>query len=104
MLYEVITHKVWAVLLLLGVALVGGLAVHLYLVQQLLTVQEQRHGLVVAQEDVRLLHRLAVDIEDGFRGYVLTEQPAFLTPLIEAESKLDRTLSNAAKALSYNFV
>lgn len=95
-----IQHKIWAVLLLLGVALFGALAVHLYLVQQLLTVQEQRHGLVVAQEDVRLLHRLAVDIEDGFRGYVLTEQPAFLTPLIDAESKLDRTLANAAKALA----
>lgn len=95
-----IQHKVWAVVLLLGVALVGGLAIHLYFVQQLLTVQEQRHKLVVAQEDVRLLHRLAVDIEDGFRGYVLTEQPAFLTPLIEAETKLDQTLSNATKALA----
>ncbi len=75
-----IQHKVWAVLLILCVPLITGLSTHLYLVEQLLTVQEQRHDLILAHEQVHLLRRLAIDIEDGFRGYLLTQQPAFLTP------------------------
>ena len=65
-----IQHKVWAVLLLLCIPLIAGLSTHLYLVQQLLTLQEQRQDLILAHEQVNLLRRLAVDIEDGFRGYL----------------------------------
>ena len=81
-----IQHKVWAVLLLLCVPLIGGLATHLYFVQKLLSIQQQRQDLVLAHAEVHLLARLAVDIEDGFRGYVLTQQAPFLTPLTEAEA------------------
>ncbi|HET6676992.1 MAG TPA: CHASE3 domain-containing protein, partial [Nitrospira sp.] len=81
-----IQHKVWAVLLLLCLPLIAGLSTHLYLVQQLLTLQEHRHDLILAHEQVNLLRRLAVDIEDGFRGYLLTQQSAFLAPFAEAES------------------
>ena len=95
-----IQHKVWAVLLLLCVPLVGGLATHLYLTQQLLAVQQQRQEIVLAHEHVEVLRRLAVDIEDGFRGYVLTEQSAFLTPLNDAEARLDESFANAGKALA----
>jgi len=95
-----IQHKVWAVLLLLCLPLVGGLAIHLYIVQQLLTIQEQRHDLVLASDQVEVLGRLAVDIEDGFRGYVLTQQPAFLAPLTEADAKIGPALTSAAKTLA----
>ena len=95
-----IQHKVWVVLLLLCVPLSAGIAIHLYVVQQLLALQQQRQELMLADEQVHVLGRLAVDIEDGFRGYVLTQQPAFLAPLVEAESKLDQTLSDAAKSLA----
>ena len=54
----------------------------------------------LADEQVRVLGRLAIDIEDGFRGYVLTQQPAFLAPLAEAESKLDQALSDATQSLA----
>ena len=87
-----IQHKVWTVLLLLCVPLIAGLSIHLYFVQQRLALQQQRQDLIVAHEKVNVLHRLAVDIEDGFRGYLLTQQPAFLAPFTEAESKLDRAL------------
>ncbi|HET7909425.1 MAG TPA: CHASE3 domain-containing protein, partial [Nitrospira sp.] len=95
-----IQHKVWAVLLLLCVPLVAGLATHLYLVEQLLILQQQRHALVLAHEQVNLLRRLAVDIEDGFRGYLLTQESAFLTPLTEAESKIDQALLDAKRTLT----
>jgi signal transduction histidine kinase/CHASE3 domain sensor protein len=95
-----IQHKVWAVLLLLCVPLIAGLSTHLYLVQQLLTLQQQRQDLILAHEQVNLLRRLAVDIEDGFRGYLLTQQPAFLAPLTEAESKIDQALEDAKRSLA----
>lgn len=94
-----IQHKVWAVLLLLCVPLAAGLSVHLYLVQHVLALQQQRHNVALAHSYVFELQRLAIDIEDGFRGYVLTQQPAFLTPLTDAEVKLESTLSNAARAM-----
>ena len=78
-----IQHKVWVVLLLLCVPLSAGIAIHLYVVQQLLALQQQRQELMLADAQVHVLGRLAIDIEDGFRGYVLTQQPAFLAPLLK---------------------
>ncbi len=95
-----IQHKVWVVLLLLCVPLSAGIAIHLYVVQQLLALQEQRQELMLAEEQIQVLGRLAIDIEDGFRGYVLTQEPAFLVPLNEAESKLDQALSDATQSLA----
>ena len=66
-----IQHKVWVALLLLCVPLSVGIAIHLYIVQQLLELQQQRQELMLADAQVHALGRLAVDIEDGFRGYVL---------------------------------
>ncbi len=95
-----IQHKVWVALLLLCVPLGAGIAIHLYVVQQLLALQQQRQEIMLADKQVRVLGRLAIDIEDGFRGYVLTQQPAFLAPLIDAESKLDQALSDATQSLA----
>ena len=95
-----IQHKVWVVLLLLCVPLSAGIAIHLYFVQQLIALQQQRQDLMLADEQVHVLGRLAIDIEDGFRGYVLTQQSAFLAPLAEAEAKLNQALSNATTSLA----
>ena len=95
-----IQHKVWVMLLLLCVPLGAGIAIHLYVVQQLLALQQQKQDLMLADQQVHLLGRLAVDIEDGFRGYVLTQQPAFLAPLVEAEAKLDQALSDASSSMA----
>ncbi|MEO5630681.1 MAG: CHASE3 domain-containing protein, partial [Nitrospiraceae bacterium] len=95
-----IQHKVWVALLLLCAPLSVGIAIHLYVVQELLALQQQRQELMLADEHVHVLGRLAIDIEDGFRGYVLTQQPAFLAPLAEAEAKLDQALSDATKSLA----
>ena len=95
-----IQHKVWVMLLLLCVPLGAGIAIHLYVVQQLLALQQQKQDLMLVDQQVHLLGRLAVDIEDGFRGYVLTQQPAFLAPLVEAEAKLDQALSDASSSMA----
>ena len=95
-----IQHKVWVMLLLLCVPLGAGIAIHLYAVQQLLALQQQKQDLMLADHQVHMLGRLAVDIEDGFRGYVLTQQPAFLAPLVEAEAKLNHALSDASTSLA----
>src|SRR5438874_4266685 len=95
-----IQHKVWVMLLLLCVPLGAGIAIHLYIVQQLLSLQQQKQDLMLADGQVHLLGRLAVDIEDGFRGYVLTQQPAFLAPLVEAEAKFNQALSDASTSLA----
>lgn len=95
-----IQHKVWVMLLLLCVPLSAGIAIHLYVVQQLLGLQQQKQDLMLADQQVHLLGRLAIDIEDGFRGYVLTQQPAFLAPLVEAETKLNQALSDTSTSLA----
>jgi signal transduction histidine kinase/CHASE3 domain sensor protein len=91
---------VWAILLLLCLPLLAGLATHLSFVNRLIALQEQRHDLARAQEQVHLLRRLTADIEDGFRGYLLTQQPIFLAPLTDAEAKLDAVMATASHALS----
>ena len=95
-----IQHKVWVALLLLCVPLGMGIAIHLYFVQQLLALQQQRQDIMLADEQVHVLGRLVVDIEDGFRGYVLTQQSVFLAPLAAAESKLDQALFDATTSLA----
>ena len=39
-------------------------------------------------EEVLRLQRLVMDVETNFRGYLLTEQPAFLEPINQAENRL----------------
>ncbi len=83
-----VQHKVWAILLLLLIPLLSAMTAHLYLIQQLLTIERQRHQAILAREQTHILRRLSIDIEDAFRGYLLTRQSAFLAPLEEAATKL----------------
>jgi signal transduction histidine kinase len=83
-----VQQKVWVILLGLFIPLVCALAVHVSLINHLLTVQQHRRDTILAREQVQILRRLGVDMEDAFRGYLLTRQDAFLKPLDEAELKL----------------
>jgi signal transduction histidine kinase/CHASE3 domain sensor protein len=95
-----VQQKAWAVLLLVLVPLIAALAVQVRVVTQLLSVQQQRHQIVLAREQLHILRRLAVDIEDGFRGYLLTRQEAFLTPLEDAETRLAPTVGRTLSLVS----
>jgi len=87
-----VQQKDWIVVLLLCVPLIAAISVHITVIQQLRSIQQQHHQVLLARDQIHILKRLAVDIEDSFRGYLLSEQDAFLDPLMEAESKLGPTL------------
>ncbi len=88
-------RKVWAILLLAFLPLVLTLAVHVRLINQLRTVQQEHQQTVLARYQILLLRRLAINIEDGFRGYLLTEQDEFLKPLEEAGPTLNPAVAKA---------
>ncbi|MDE3018133.1 MAG: CHASE3 domain-containing protein [Nitrospirota bacterium] len=88
-----VQQKVWTLLIVVFVPLVFALVVPVYLIGQLQTFQRQHQQIVLAREQVQILRRLAVDIEDSFRGYLLTGQEEFLKPLEEAEPKVKPTVA-----------
>lgn len=90
-----VRQKVWAILLGVFVPLVAALALHVSLINHLLSVQQQHDQLVTVRQQILILGRLAADIEDAFRGYLLTRQDWFLKPLAEAEAKLNPTVARA---------
>ncbi|HZS11290.1 MAG TPA: ATP-binding protein [Nitrospirales bacterium] len=85
-------HKVLAILVAVFTPLVLAVAVHVTLVSHLQSLQHEQENLLLAREQVHILRRLAVRIEDGFRGYLLTEQESFLEPLRESEPNIDPTV------------
>lgn len=89
-----VQRKVWAVLVLLLIPLLLSLAVHLYVTSQLLAIQQERQSVLLAREYIHVIHRLAIDGEDAFHGYVLTKRQEFLPALERAESELDRVLND----------
>lgn len=95
-----VQQKVLAILLGVFVPLVAAVAVHVSLINHLLGVQRQHHQIVTVRQQILILRRLAVDIEDAFRGYLLTRQDWFLKPLEEAEAKLNPTVGRAMELVA----
>jgi signal transduction histidine kinase/CHASE3 domain sensor protein len=94
-----VRQKVWTVVVVLCAPLIAALVVHVTLIQQLLTAQQRHEQAVQSRGQVRLLLGLTVDIEDAFRGYLLTRQDKFLRPMLEAGPRLQPTVV-AAVALA----
>jgi signal transduction histidine kinase/CHASE3 domain sensor protein len=90
-----VRQKVTAVVLVLCVPLLATLVVHVTLIRQLLAVQQQHQQVLLARDQIRTLARLAVDIEDAFRGYLITRQDKFLEPMQEAEGKMQPTVAQS---------
>ncbi|HET8579628.1 MAG TPA: ATP-binding protein [Nitrospiraceae bacterium] len=89
-----VQQKVWTILLGVFVPLVAALAVQVSLINHLLIVQQQHRQTDSTLDEILVLRRLAVDIEDAFRGYLLTGQEVFLKPLKEAQPKLQSTITH----------
>jgi CHASE3 domain sensor protein len=90
-----IQQKVWTILLVVLVPVVIAFAFHVRLINDLLALQQRHDQLVAVRQQILILRRLAVDIEDAFRGYLLTGQERSLVPLQEAETKLRSTSADA---------
>jgi signal transduction histidine kinase/CHASE3 domain sensor protein len=95
-----VQQKLWLILIGCFVPVLVALAVHLAFVRHLLQLQEKRHQVHLAREQIEVLRRLAVDAEDAFRGYLLTQQPAFLTPLQEAQADLEPVLARTLRLVA----
>lgn len=91
-----VRQKVAVIILVVFLPLLFALILHVILAGRQVTLQEQTHSVLLAREQVHILRRLAVDIEDAFRGYLLTRQEAFLKPMWEAEPKLRPTIDRFA--------
>jgi signal transduction histidine kinase/CHASE3 domain sensor protein len=87
-----IRQKVAVILLLVFAPLLAALVIHVALIDYLRSLQTQHHHLVLAREQLHILHRVALDIEDAFRGYVLTRDDLFLEPMQEAATRLQPAL------------
>lgn len=90
-----IQRKVTCILAATFAPLICAFLFHLSLIKHLSGLQEHRHQIVLAREQIHILRRLAVDIEDAFRGYLLARQDRFLLPLDEADAKLDGAIAHA---------
>jgi signal transduction histidine kinase/CHASE3 domain sensor protein len=95
-----IQRKVWTILFVVFVPLTSALVVHVYLLDRLHLLQQQHQQNMLAREQVRVLRRLAVDIEDAFRGYLLTHQDKFLKPLLDAEPQVQPTMDRITNLLA----
>ncbi len=92
-----VQQKLWLILIGCFVPVLIALAVHLAFVSHLLALQEKRHQVQLAREQIEVLRRLAVDAEDAFRGYLLAQHPAFLAPLEEARADLGPVLARTMR-------
>jgi signal transduction histidine kinase/CHASE3 domain sensor protein len=90
-----VRQKVLTILVLVFVPLVVALGSQVFLINHLLGIQQQHRQTVSARYQIVLLRRLAVNIEDAFRGYLLTGEELFLNPLKEAEPKIVPTIERA---------
>lgn len=104
-----VQRKVETVLLCLLTPLLCTLTFDLFLISNQLSNQTSRHNIVLVRERVGNLVRLAIDIEDSFRGYLLTRRPQFMATVHGAEAQLateiDRTsaLLEARAIRQYDF-
>lgn len=92
-----VKQKDLLVILLLSAPLILALCGNVALIRKLLFIQEQGKEVLLARDHVRLLNRLAVDIEDSFRGYLLTKQEVFLEPMEDAASKLEPVVAETLR-------
>src|SRR5438093_1232262 len=62
-----VQQKVWTILLAVFVPLVLSIVGQVALITHLRTLQEQQHHIILAREQLQIIRRLAVDLEDEAR-------------------------------------
>ena len=86
------SKKLWAYLCIGTVLLLLFAAEEAYILKQWRETLDAQHRQSAIREQVLRLHRLTAEIENGFRGYVLTRQSTFLAPMITAEAEIPHML------------
>ena len=87
-------------LVLIVLPVVGMVSLSLTTVQQLLAVQDQVNHLMALQVQTDEFLSLIVDVQYGFRGFVITRNEKFLNPLHAAEERLDHDLYKLKQMVS----
>jgi CHASE3 domain sensor protein len=67
------------------------------LVEQWLALHTEREEQAYIKQEILRLERLVADIDNGFRGYVLMKQSAFLGPMVAAEGQIPRVLEGLGR-------
>jgi CHASE3 domain sensor protein len=67
------------------------------LVEQWLALHEEREKQATIKQEILRLERLVADIDNGFRGYVLMKQSAFLGPMVAAEGRIPRVVEGLGR-------
>jgi CHASE3 domain sensor protein len=76
------------------VAVIG---IQALLVEQWLSLHAEREEQAYIKQEILRLERLVADIDNGFRGYVLMKQSAFLGPMVAAEGRIPRVLEGLGR-------
>ncbi len=93
-----VRRKVWTVIVLLLIPLLFSLAVHLYVTSQLLSIQHERQSVLLAREYIHVIHRLAIDGEDAYHGYLASARAEFAAALAKTETELEQVLRETRQA------
>ena len=86
-------QKVMVVLVLIVLPVVGMVSLSLMTIRQMLAVQEEVHNLLEVQVQMQSILALVVDVQDGFRGFVLVRNEKFLIPFYAAEEGFDPAIN-----------
>jgi CHASE3 domain sensor protein len=89
-------RKLWAYLCIGTVLLLLFAAEEAFILKQWRETLEAQHRRSAIREQVLRLHRLTAEVDNGFRGYVLMRQSAFLAPMIAAEAEIPKELQRLA--------
>src|SRR5437867_1999641 len=82
-------HKVVLILAVMVLPVLAMVALYLTTIRQLLAVQEEVDRLSEIQVQTGSILSMVVDVQNGFRGFVLVHKEKFLEPFNTAESAFD---------------
>jgi signal transduction histidine kinase/CHASE3 domain sensor protein len=84
-----VRRKVIFILAVMVLPVIGMMVLYLTTIRQLLAVQEEVDHLLEVQVQTDSIVEQIVDVQDGFRGFVLTRNEKFLDPFYSAEEAFD---------------
>src|SRR5438105_5684814 len=87
-----VRYKVAAILAITVIPIIGVMLCYLGTLQQFVVVQAEVDRHYAVQLQTQAIMNQMSDVQDGFRGFVLTHNEKFLGPFFEAEKNFDPVL------------